>query len=114
MRSRAASWLLLIAVLAVFAIFLVWPVVVILRVGFFGIPTAGQPGGFTLEYIKAIFLDHDLRRGLINSAMIAIAVTLLCTIISVPLALLSVKYDFPGKGAATAMLLVPLILPPFV
>jgi iron(III) transport system permease protein len=114
MRSRAASWFLLTLVLAVFAVFLLWPVVVIVRVGFFGIPTANQAGGFTLDYVRAIFLDHDLRRGLLNSALIAVAVTMVCTIISVPLALLSVKYDFAGKGAATAMLLVPLILPPFV
>jgi iron(III) transport system permease protein len=88
--------------------------VVILRVGFFGIPTGGQSGGFTLTYVKAIFLDPALRRGLLNSAMIAVAVTIVCALVSVPLALLSVKYDFRGKGVATALLLVPLILPPFV
>ena len=116
MRSsrRAFAWLLLILVLAIFAVFLVWPIVVILRVGFFGIPASGQSNGFTLVYLRAVFLDPDLRRGLLNSAAIAIVVTLVCTLISVPLALLSVKYDFPGKGAASAMLLVPLILPPFV
>src|SRR5205814_5282316 len=33
---------------------------------------------------------------------------------SVPLAVLSVRYNFPGKGLVSALLLVPLILPPFV
>src|SRR5439155_9905742 len=82
--------------------------------GFFGIPAAGQPSGFTLGYLKAIFLDADLRRGLLNSAAIAVAVTIVCMAIGVPLAMLSVKFDFAGKGFVTSLLLVPLILPPFV
>src|SRR4029078_13016343 len=52
--------------------------------------------------------------GLLNSAGIALAVTALCTLISVPLALLSVRYDFRGKSLLSGLLLVPLILPPFV
>jgi iron(III) transport system permease protein len=111
---RGVHWLLLALVLAIFAIFLLWPIVVIVRVGFFGIPAGGQPSGFTLGYIRAIFLDPDLRRGLLNSAAIAVAVTLLCTLISVPLALLATRFDFAGKPAISALLLVPLILPPFV
>src|SRR3954470_21683393 len=111
---RTGSYLLLALVLAIFAIFLVWPIVLIVRVGFFGIPAPGQPSGFTLGYLKAIVLDADLRRGLLNSAAIAIGVTLVAILISVPLALLAVKYDFAGKGLVTSLLLVPLILPPFV
>ena len=100
MRSRAASWLLLILVLAVFGIFLLWPIVLIVRVGFFGIPANGQASGFTLGYVRAIFLDADLRHGLLNSAAIAIAVTVLCILISVPLALLATRYEFAGKPIA--------------
>ena len=40
--------------------------------------------------------------------------TILCTLISVPLALMSVRLKFWGKGFVTSLLLVPLILPPFV
>src|SRR5207244_693874 len=84
------------------------------RVGFFGIPAPGQASGFTLGYLQAILLDADLRAGLLNSAGIAVGVTLTCMVISVPLALVAVKYDFAGKGFVTSLLLVPLILPPFV
>ena len=112
---RPIAWLLLAFILAIFALFLLWPIVLVVRVGFFGIPAPGQPPqGFTLDYLKAIFLDADLRRGLLNSAGIAIAVTAVCMLISVPLAVLSVRFDFAGKGLANALLLVPLILPPFV
>lgn len=110
------TWALVFSafVLAVFGVFLLWPIYQVVRVGFFGIPVEGQPSQFTLGYIQAIFLDPDLRRGLLNSAGIAVGVTTVCMLISVPLALLSVRYDFAGKGIAGALLLVPLILPPFV
>lgn len=107
------GYAVLLLVLAVFAVFLLWPIYRVVRVGFFGIP--GQPDeGFTLAYFTGIFLDPGLRRGLLNSATIAVCVTLVCTLISVPLAMLSVRYDFPGKGILSGLLLVPLILPPFV
>ena len=48
------------------------------------------------------------------SYLFALSVTLICTAISVPLALLSRRYDFWGKSLANGLLLVPLILPPFV
>ena len=114
MTRRLLAYLSLAFILAIFAVFLLWPIYQIVRVAFFGVAAEGQPAVFTLGYFKAIFLDADLRRGLLNSAGIAIAVTFLCTLISVPLALLSVRYDFRGKGAVSALLLVPLILPPFV
>jgi len=111
---RTGSYLLLALVLAIFAVFLLWPIYQVVRVAFFGVGTDAGSGGFTLGYFKAIFLDADLRQGLINSALIAIGVTIVCIFISVPLALLSVRYDFRGKGVVNALLLVPLILPPFV
>ena len=67
--------------------------------------------GFTLGYLRAIFEDSNLRSGLATSVLIAILVTLACVLISVPLALLSVRYEFAGKRIVTGLLLVPLILP---
>jgi iron(III) transport system permease protein len=113
MRS-AAHWFSLGIILAIFAVFLLWPIALVVHVGFFGVPAAGQSSAFTLGYFKAIFLEADLRNGLLNSAGIAVCVTMLCTLISVPLAMLSVRYDFRGKTMASALLLVPLVLPPFV
>ena len=107
------SYALLSLILLVFALFLLWPIYQVLRVAFFGIPGA-IGSGFTLGYFREIFLNPDLRQGLINSAGIALCVTALCTAISLPLAILSVRYDFRGKSALGALLLVPLILPPFV
>jgi iron(III) transport system permease protein len=109
LRQYLLFWLLLL----VFAVFLLWPISRVLQVAFFG-SVGGKPGGFTLTYIAAVFQDHEFRTGLLNSAIIAVSVTVLCVLISVPLALMSVRLDFHGKAVASALLLVPLILPPFV
>jgi iron(III) transport system permease protein len=106
--------LLLLVILALFAAFLLWPIFQTVRVGLQGVPINGQYGPFTLAYLAAVFQDPLLRHGLLNSATIAICVTTLCTIISVPLALLSRRYDFHGKTLVNGLLLVPLVLPPFV
>jgi len=110
---RLRHHILFAFILAVFGVFLVWPIYRVVSVGFFGIPEAGG-GSFTLAYVAAIFQDPELRRGLLNSATIAVCVTILCTLISVPLAILSTRFDFRGKAIMGGLLLVPLILPPFV
>src|SRR5688500_5242408 len=92
---RLRHSLILAVILAAFAVFLIWPIVQVVRVGFFGIPGEPDSGTFTLSFIVAIFQDHSLRQGLINSALIAVSVTLVCMLIG-------------------GLLLVPLILPPFV
>jgi len=107
-------YFILLLILAIFAAFLGWPIFQTLRVGFQGIPSAGGYQKFTFGYVAAVFLDPLLREGLLNSIFIAICVTTLCAIISIPLALLSRRYDFLGKRLMNGLLLVPLILPPFV
>jgi iron(III) transport system permease protein len=108
-------YFLLLLILVVFAVFLGWPLFQTLRVGFTGMPSkAGGYEGFTFAYVAAVFQDPLLREGLLNSLFIAICVTGLCAVISIPLALLSRRYDFVGKGLVNGLLLVPLILPPFV
>src|SRR4051812_45567946 len=107
---RIRTHISLAVILLIFAIFLVWPIVAVLRIGF----TGTTSGRFTLGYIAAVFQDPELRAGLVNSALIAVCVTTLCLLISLPLAILSVRFDFRGKAFVSALLLVPLILPPFV
>jgi len=111
MRSRQIyRWSLFVGCLLVFAAFLVWPVILTVFKGFIDPDT----GGFTLEYLRLVFADPVARAGLINALIIAVSVTLVCMLIAMPLAMLSTRYDFPGKTILSALLLVPLILPPFV
>ncbi len=105
---------LLAVVAAVYAVCLGWPIFQTVRVGFRGVDSPGHPARFTFAYVGAIFADPLLREGLLHSVVIAVSVTAICTAVSVPLALLSRRYDFWGKSAVNGLLLVPLILPPFV
>jgi iron(III) transport system permease protein len=94
---------------AFFAVFLLWPIFEVVRGGF-----ARPGGGLTLEYVALVFQDPVLRGGLLNATFIAVMVTLLALLIALPLAVLSVRYEFPGRRWLTGLLLVPLVLPPFV
>jgi iron(III) transport system permease protein len=112
---RFRDFILYLLILAIFAALFAVPIYSVINVAFFGTPDAqGQQHPFTLAYFHAVFADPTLREGLINSGILAVGTTLLCTLIAVPLAVLSVRYDFVGKSLFGGLLLVPLILPPFV
>ncbi len=100
---------LFLSILAVLLVFLIWPIVLTVSGGFID-----PDGGFTLDYVLGVFQDPVLVQGLINSLLIAVATTVLCMVIAMPLALLAARYDFLGKGVMSSLVLVPLILPPFV
>lgn len=115
LKSRARvipQYALLIGLLLLLGIFLVYPIALTLRGAFYA--NAAERSGFTLANIQLIFTDPVLREGLINSLLIATTTTTLAIVIALPLAILSVRYRFPLKGFYNALVLVPLILPPFV
>src|SRR5262245_47676467 len=72
------------------------------------------PGGFSLVFMKLMFSSPSYTIILANSVNLGLAVTLFTTVLSLPLAFLLVRYNFPGKGLLTGLILVPLVLPPFV
>ena len=108
-RSKTIPWLLMISLLAGFGIFLAWPIWLVVATGF-----EGTDGGFTLYHIFEVFRDPVTLRGLFNALSIAVCTTIVCLLIGIPLAICSVRYEFRGKGFLNALVLVPLILPPFV
>lgn len=111
--GRVSPYGVFLAITAFFGIFLIWPVLRVVIVGL-GLPGSGAKLGFTPSYLAAVFSSYEFRIGLFSSAAIACAVTLLSAAISVPLALLTRRFEFRGKGVVTSLLLVPLVLPPFV
>lgn len=111
--ARIAPYTVFAVVTAFFGVFLIWPVLRVVIVGL-GLPGSGTKLEFTPSYLAAVFSSYEFRVSLFNSAAIACAVTLLSAAISVPLALLTRRFDFRGKGVVTSLLLVPLVLPPFV
>ena len=69
--------------------------------------------GFTLIFFKLMLTSPDYTRILANSVNLGLTVTLFTTLLSLPLAFLLVRYEFPGKGMLNGLILIPLVLPPF-
>src|SRR5687768_3411655 len=108
-RAKPLHVLLAALLYAFFAVFLIWPIVQVVATGFY---RAGE--GFTFDYVALIFRDPVLVRGLGNALLVAVLTTTLTLAMSLPLAVLSVRYDFRGRALLAGLLLVPLVLPPFV
>jgi len=108
-RAKPLHLLMAAGLYLFFAVFLLWPIVQIVKVGF-----VNQGGKFTADYVKLVFRDPLLVRGLVNAAVVAVLVTLATLLISLPMALLTVRYEFFGRKLLSGLLLVPLVLPPFV
>lgn len=103
---------ILAMLLTLLGLFLLYPIGLTIRGGFAVDPATGS--GWTFDHVRLVFEDPLQVAGLLNSLKIAVATTLFCIIISLPLATLSARYTFPGKKILNAAILVPLILPPFV
>jgi len=94
---------------AFFAVFFLWPISQILKGGFLN-----ADGHFTLSYLTALLADPTYRDGLVNAFLIACATTTLALLVALPLAFISDRFVFPGKGLLGSLVLIPMILPPFV
>ncbi len=110
--KNAANYTLMGIILALLSLFLLYPIYLTLRGAFYA-DTASR-SGFTLDHLKLVFQDPATSQGILNSLSIALGTTFLAILIALPLALLSTRFAFPGKKALNALILIPLILPPFV
>ncbi|MEX2608103.1 MAG: iron ABC transporter permease [Kiritimatiellia bacterium] len=108
MRKRPA-WIVFGVTLAVFLVGFILPLVLVVRNGFIS-----PDGQFTLRYLVGVFRNPIYLEGLMNSLRLALGTTMLATLFSLPLAWLSNRYRFAGKVWVNALVLVPMILPPFV
>lgn len=71
-------------------------------------------GGLSPFWLREALAHPAHREGLLNALIIAVVVTSLCFLIALPLAFIAWRWRFRGRGLAEALLLAPLILPPFV
>ncbi len=92
-----------------FALFFFLPIFRVMKGGF-----SDNAGNFTMFYVLEVFHNPVYMQGLVNSFLIAVCTTILSTLIAMPLAWLSDRYDFRGKKLLTGALLLPMILAPFV
>lgn len=107
MKSRAGIIIFFVA-MAVFAALFLAPLWMVVSGGF------RDAQGFTLKYLVGVFQNPIYAEGLWHSLLIATGTTSLALAISVPLAWLMTRFEFRGKKVAGALLLAPMILPPFV
>ena len=107
--SKSLAWFVWAATIALLGAFFVWPLVTTVQRAFFD-----ASGGFTFAYIVEVFKNPIYVEGLRNSFLLALASTVATLAIALPLAFLSDRFDFRGKKLLNALVLVPMILPPFV
>lgn len=91
-----------------FLLFFFWPLFQVLRGAVY------MDGRFTLAVLSGALRNPVYAEGLLNSLALASVTTALVTIMGLPLAYCSARFRFPGKQLWSALVLVPLILPPFV
>ncbi|MEO6875438.1 MAG: iron ABC transporter permease [Opitutaceae bacterium] len=92
-----------------FAAFFLWPISQILKGGF-----VDADGKLTFSYLTTLLADPVYLSGLSNSFLLACATTSVALLLALPLAFISDRFVFPGKGLLSSLVLVPMILPPFV
>lgn len=116
---------LMVAMLVLLALFLLYPIWLTVwgafDAGFQGGPgdlvgtIVKDPGSIvTLEHVSLVFKDPTTVQGLVNAGLIAVCTTTFAALLALPLAMLSARRRFPLRGVFNALILVPLILPPFV
>jgi iron(III) transport system permease protein len=91
-----------------FAAFMLYPLCYVFSNAFF------TSEGFSLIFFKLMLSSPNYTIILANSINLGLVVTLFTTLLSLPLAFLLVRYDFPGKGLLNGLILIPMVLPPFV
>lgn len=97
-----------IGILFFFGLSMVYPLAHVLGKAFV---VKGAP---SLEFFSLMLSSGHYRDVLCSSLNIAIAVTLISTLVAYPLALVMSRYTLPAHGLLHALLLLPLISPPFV
>jgi iron(III) transport system permease protein len=106
------QYALMAFLLTILSLLLLYPIALMLRGAFYA--DAARGTGWTGANLARLFEDPMIVQGLLNSVKIATATTTLSIIIALPLAIASARFRFPGKSIFNALILVPMILPPFV
>ncbi|HKQ38170.1 MAG TPA: iron ABC transporter permease [Verrucomicrobiae bacterium] len=107
-RATVESTAFTVLLLGFFGVFLFYPVSLLLKGAFIA------EGKFGFQYFSILFSSPLQRESLRNSFLIAALTTLFTTLLSLPMAHWVTAVNFRGKGLLQALLLVPMIMPPFV
>ena len=109
MTPRAGSALAALAALAFLTLFLLAPVATVFHSAF-----ANADGSLTLGHFAAFFGQPLMQESFYNSLFVAVGSALAAAFIAVPLAYLTVRFEFRGAMLIQTLGVLPLVMPPFV
>jgi iron(III) transport system permease protein len=98
-----------LAIAAFLLVFLIVPVVTVAYVAF-----ADGAGGVTLSHFGSFFSLSLMRESFWNSLYVGLWSVGIATLIAVPLAYFTVRFEFRGAALIQTLGVLPLIMPPFV
>ena len=108
-RIGPGAWLAFGLILAFLLLFLVVPVGTVIYTAF-----VNETGALTVGHFANFFGQLVFRESFFNSLGVALASTLFASIVAVPLAYLTVRFEFRGAVLIQTLGVLPLIMPPFV
>ena len=111
-RSSAspAQWAIGLGIAGFLAAFLLIPVAIVVVVAF----QEKGTGAFTLVNFYDFFGNELFRRSFVNSIYVGVMTVVLATLLAMPLAYFTARFDFRGAALVQTLGILPLIMPPFV
>ena len=106
---RPGVWLAGALVLGFLMLFLVLPIGQVFYTAF-----VDADGGWTAGHFSAFFGQGLMRESFYNSLYVAVVSTVFASLIAVPLAYFTVRFQFRGALLIQTLGILPLIMPPFV
>lgn len=70
--------------------------------------------GFTTDWFAQMYGNATLRRALTNSLIIAVSSAIFATCLGIFAARATTRFKYPGKGAITSLIMLPLVLPEII
>lgn len=110
MTRASLSQRLLAAVIALFLVVtLLLPVAAVVKSAF-----TNADGSFTLGHMASLFQVTLLRESFYNSLYVAVLTVLASSLLALPLAYLTSRFQFRGAGIVSSLAVIPLVMPPFI
>ena len=107
--SGFGPWLAFGLILAFLLLFLLIPVGLVIYTAFIN-----ETGALTFGHFANFFEQTVFRESFFNSLIVALASVFFASLIAVPLAYLTVRFEFRGALLIQTLGVLPLIMPPFV
>lgn len=107
-EKKPGVYAAMLAIAAMFGMFFLCPLFLSIKTGFV------YDGRLSLYWIGRTLGNPILMSKLANSFLLAGCTVITTTLVAMPLALLSARRAFAGRGVLSVLVLVPMILPPFV